>query len=264
MLRFRTLASAILVAFLFAGTVRADVMNLPMPADYVTDDAGVVSAGEKAQLNGLLQELERKTGAQVIILTVKSLEGNPIETVSLHLAHDLWKLGQKGKDNGLLILISTGDRKYRIEVGYGLEGILPDSAVGSIGRECFVPNFRSGNYGLGIVAAANDIAGRIAGASGVQLSQMPNPPTAQQPPVQEQSWDRMPGFITWLIIAVFIVVVVLQIFVRPHRGMVGGGAGSWWVGTGGRSGGGGFGGGGGSFGGGGGGGFGGGGASGGW
>jgi hypothetical protein len=102
------------VAFLFAGTVRADVMNLPMPADYVTDDAGVVSAGEKAQLNGLLQELERKTGAQVIILTVKSLEGNPIETVSLHLAHDLWKLGQKGKDNGLLILISTGDRKYRI------------------------------------------------------------------------------------------------------------------------------------------------------
>jgi uncharacterized protein len=270
MRRLEALALPILVALLFAGTVRADVMNLPVPSDYVTDYAGIISAPEKAQLNGLLQELERKTGAQVLVLTVKSLEGNPVENVSLHLAHDLWKLGQKGKDNGLLILIAPTERKYRIEVGYGLEAILPDSAVGSIGRECFVPNFRSGNFGLGIVQAAGEIARRIAKAAGVELAQAPNLPAAEpQVPSGGNSDKGAYLIVIILLFAGLTILISIFRFIVTLLGLRSGTASNtWWsrldnsFSSGGWSSGGGFGGG--SFGGGGGGGFGGGGASGSW
>ena len=104
------------------------------PQKYVVDLAGIVDDATENRLNGYLQELEQKTTAQMVVLTILSLEGESIEDFSITIAHDKWKLGQKGKDNGLLFLISVKDRKYRIEVGYGLEGVLPDSLVGSIGR----------------------------------------------------------------------------------------------------------------------------------
>ena len=140
-----------------------------LPAAPVVDLAGIIDNATETRLNRYLQELETKTGAQMAILTVTSLEGQAIEDFSISIAHDRWRLGQKGKDNGVLMVIALNDRKYRIEIGYGLEGLLPDSLVGSIGRQYLVPYFKKGAYSKGIYAAAVVIANEIARDAGVDI-----------------------------------------------------------------------------------------------
>jgi uncharacterized protein len=139
------------------------------PPGRVVDLAGVVDAGTRARLEALLAELEAKTTAQVVVLTLDSLDGEAIDAFSVDLAHNRWRLGQKGKDNGVLLTVAVRDRRYRVEVGSGLEGLLPDSLVGSIGRERLVPAFRRGDFGGGIAAMAGAIAEVVAGGAGVRL-----------------------------------------------------------------------------------------------
>lgn len=234
-------------------------VNVPeRPYNYVVDLAGVVENNTEMKLNRYLQELEVKTTAQLVILTIKSLEGESIEDLSITVAHDKWKLGQKGKDNGVLLLISVKDRKYRIEVGYGLEGVLPDSLVGSIGRNYLVPYFRKGDYSNGIYTATLAIANEIASEYGKQITGMPKLKRS----IQSVKKDQTSGFIKKIFSLVFFIVLLLLFIKNPRLLLVlllfssMGGRSSW-------GGGGGFGGGAGGFGGGGGG-FGGGGASGGW
>ena len=143
------------------------------PLNFVVDLAGIVDDTTENRLNGYLQQLEQKTTAQLVILTIKSLEGESIEDFSIEIAHDKWKVGQKGKDNGVLFLISLNDRKYRIEVGYGLEGVLPDSLVGGLGRNIIVPFFKKGDYSNGIFDATLAMANEIATGSGVKIEGMP-------------------------------------------------------------------------------------------
>jgi len=143
------------------------------PARHVVDLAGIVDDQTERELNGYLQELEQKTTAQFVILTIESLAGEAIESFALEVAHNKWKLGLKGKDNGLLLLVAVKERKYRIEVGYGLEGVLPDSFVGSVGRDYLVPYFRKGDYSKGILMAALALAGEIAAEAGVAVTGMP-------------------------------------------------------------------------------------------
>lgn len=234
-------------------------VNVPeRPYNYVVDLAGVVENNTEMKLNRYLQELEVKTTAQLVVLTIKSLEGESIEDLSITVAHDKWKLGQKGKDNGVLLLISVKDRKYRIEVGYGLEGVLPDSLVGSIGRNYLVPYFRKGDYSNGIYTATLAIANEIASEYGKQITGMPKLKRS----IQSVKKDQTSGFIKKIFSLVFFIVLLLLFIKNPRLLLVlllfssMGGRSSW-------GGGGGFGGGAGGFGGGGGG-FGGGGASGGW
>jgi uncharacterized protein len=229
------------------------------PTSYVVDTAGIIDPAAMQKLSAMLQELEQKTGAQMIILTVPSTDGIPIEQYALERA-EKWKLGQKGKDNGLLMVIASRDRKYRIEVGYGLEPIMPDSLVGSIARSYLVPAFKAGNYTKGIVDATSVIAGTMAKAQGVQLSGIP-----EVKPMQRGSGGYPIGsFILFL-----LFVILLSSMSRSRSGglaqaiLLGtllSGRGTRGSGGFGGFGGGGFG----SFGGGGGGGFGGGGASGRW
>ncbi|BCB96732.1 methanol dehydrogenase [Dissulfurispira thermophila] len=227
-----------------------------IPPNYVVDLAGVIRDDTEAQLNSYLRELEQKTTAQVVILTIQSLDGEDIEGFSMRIA-EKWKLGQKGKDNGLLITIALKDRKYRFETGYGLEGILPDSLVGSIGRQYFVPYFKKGDYSTGIVRAVEAVVSVIAENHGVEISGMPKIDVRQQTPINKGR------SIFNIAVSIFIFILVVYLFIRHPRLLLlfflsssMGGRRSGW------SGGGGFGGGG--FGGGGGGGFGGGGASGEW
>ena len=232
-----------------------------MPARYVVDLAGIVDDSWERKLNGYLQELEQKTTAQFIVLTVDTLEGRSIDGFSLEVA-EKWKLGQKGKDNGALLLVAFKEKKYRFEIGYGLEGILPDSLVGSIGRSYIVPYFRKGDYSNGIAAAVLAVAGEIASDSEVQITGMPRlRPTSR---VYGPKPPGKPGILSTILSILFIIGMIYMFIKHPRlmllmllfSGM--GGRRGW-------SGGGGFGGGGfGGFGGGGGGGFGGGGASGGW
>jgi uncharacterized protein len=135
------------------------------PSQYVVDLAGVMDAGARARLNAMLRDLEAKTTAQVVVLTINSLEGEPIESFS-HQTAVKWGIGKKGKDNGVLLTVAVKDRKYRIEVGYGLESVLPDSLVGSIGRKHLVPHFKKGDFAGGINAAATEIINKITGEPG--------------------------------------------------------------------------------------------------
>ena len=230
------------------------------PANYVVDQADILSPQVEGKLNLFLKELEQKTTAQVVVLTVQSLEGGSIDDLSLQVA-ERWRLGQKGKDNGLLLLFAMQERRYRIEVGYGLEGMLPDSLVGSIGREFIVPYFKRGEYGNGVTAATLAVAGVIAKEAGVTITGMPrisaSPRGSSRPQVSKKPT------IMGTIFTILFIIFMGYMFIRHPRLMImmlllssmGGRRGSW-------GGGGGFGGGG--FGGGGGGGFGGGGAAGGW
>jgi len=143
------------------------------PESYVVDLADIIDNSSEYKLNQYLRELKQKTTAQVAILTIKSLEGESIENLSITVAHDRWKLGEKGKDNGVLLLISIKDRKYRIEVGYGLRGVISDSLAGSIGRDYLVPFFSKGEYSKGVYVTALALANEIAADSGVKITGMP-------------------------------------------------------------------------------------------
>lgn len=150
-------------------------MKIPQrPLNYVVDLANIIDEKAEKELNRYLFELERKTTVQMAILTVESLKGTPIEEFSLYVAHDLWKLGKKGKDNGILLVISLKDRMYRFEVGYGLEEILPDSLLGTIGRTYLVPYFREGKYSTGIFLATLSVIKIISAHQGVEIKGLPS------------------------------------------------------------------------------------------
>jgi uncharacterized protein len=234
-------------------------VSLPQPRHYVEDYSNVIDQDYERSLNGILQELEQKTSAQVIVLTILTTEGIPIEQYAIELA-EKWQLGQKGKDNGLLFVLATQDRRYRFEIGYGLEHYITDQYCGRLGREVLVPYLKKGQFGQGIYETSLQIAQRIASESGVQLSGMPE---LQQVPQQRGRPSTpccgvlFPFLLFFLIIATRgrILFWMLPFMFLGNRGMFS---------SGGSFGGGSFGGGFGSFGGGGGGGFGGGGASGSW
>jgi uncharacterized protein len=146
--------------------------DLPIPGTYVDDLAHVVNAEQAHALNGILQELEQKTGVQYIILTIDSTGGLPIEQFSIELL-DKWKLGQKGKDKGLLFTFALEDRAARFETGYGLEGVITDAFTGRVGREFLAPYVKEGQYSRGIYEANLRVIHRIADYYKVTLSGMP-------------------------------------------------------------------------------------------
>lgn len=146
--------------------------NLPVPSHHVADYANVINPSEEKSLNDVLQELEQKTGAHYIVLTVQTTGGMPIEQYAFELA-DRWKLGQKGKDNGMLFVFAAKERQARFEVGYGLEGFITDQYTNRVGRNVLVPHIKQGNTSRGIYETNLQIVQRIAGEYGVTLSGMP-------------------------------------------------------------------------------------------
>lgn len=258
---------SITLCILFLSTVSFAVQPPipPVPSRYVVDLANIINDNYEMSLNGYLQELEQKTTAQMVILTVNSLEGESIFDTSLNIAHDKWKLGQEGKDNGVLLMVSLQDRKYWTQVGYGLEGILPDSLVGSIGRQYLVPYFKEKDYSKGIMSASLAIINEIASDAGVEITGMPKLRSLSTKPYRRA--QRGKPTLLKTIFSILLFIGLIYLFIRHPRlllflffmNMLGGGRRGHW-GGGGGFGGGGFG----SFGGGGGGGFGGGGAGGGW
>lgn len=228
------------------------------PSGYVNDFAGVIGQSTKFQLTALCTEVNDKTHAQISVVTVKSLEGMPIEDFSIKLATK-WGIGPKQTERGVLILLATEDRQDRFEVGYGLEPILPDGRTGSIGREA-VPYLKEGNYDAAILFMTRRVAEIIAQDRGVVLTVGTSavPPPRSRHDGNDAGWVRI---IAWLIIGFLLLVFrfARQPSMRGGNARYGRGGGGWWIGPmmgggfgGGGGGGGGFGGfGGGSFGGGG-------------
>jgi uncharacterized protein len=130
---------------------------LPTRTGYVNDSASVLDEAAEAYLETFLQTLERQTSAEVVLVTVTSLEGTTIEEYANRLFAD-WGIGKRQQDNGVLLLVSPNDRTVRIEVGYGLEPVLPDGLAGEIIRTEIIPEFRTGNYPRGIGRGLNRIA----------------------------------------------------------------------------------------------------------
>jgi len=259
----RVVCTVVWMLVLAAAVAGRAQVDLPMPDRYVQDYGNVIEAGDEHSLNGILQELEQKTGAQYIVLTVQTTAGLPIEQFSIELV-EKWKLGQEGKDNGMLFTLAVKDRRYRFEVGYGLEGFVTDAYCDQVGREVLKPYAKQGQYSKGIYLANAKVAQRIAQAAGVTLTGMPKLST--QPAVQRRSRPCCVSVLP-LLILLFILFggfgrgMGLWLFLPFLFGGFGGVGG---YGRSGSFGGGSFGGGFGGFGGGMGGGFGGGGASGGW
>src|SRR5512147_2401655 len=149
-----------LLAWAVGSPARAADPVIPAPTGYVNDRAGVM-AGWAEKTEALCRDIERATGAQVAVLTVKSTEGIPPQQYA-QLVFDRWRIGKKGKDDGVLVLVAVGDRKLWIATGYGVEGVLPDGKVGEIRDRDIVPYFRKGAFGEGIrngVAAVGAVLG---------------------------------------------------------------------------------------------------------
>jgi uncharacterized protein len=212
------------------------VQDLPAPTNYVNDFAGVLSPQTLASLNALCAQVDRQAHAQIAVVTVKSLDGEPIENFATAL-EDKWKVGKKGTDRGLLLIFATTDRRYRIEVGYGLEGILPDGKVGNIGRQ-IVPYLQQNNYDAAITVAVQQIAGVIAADAGVTLTTQPH----RGPPPVPQAKPLTLGEVVVLGLVLLAVIFFLARFGGSGLlgfliGMfMGGGGGGGWGGRGGGDG----------------------------
>ncbi|WP_323932565.1 TPM domain-containing protein [Aeromonas hydrophila] len=220
--------------------------DFPTLSGRVVDEASLMSRKQAHQLTQQLAAFEKRSGIQLVVVSIDTLAGDTIEEYGYQLGRH-WGIGQKGKDNGVLLLIAQDERKVRIEVGYGLEGALPDAIAANIIQTRILPAFKRGDMVAGVVAGSQAIMQALAG---------------EYKPVENASKDKLGG--PWL----FILMVIVMIVLHNLRGGGGGGrggrrratylAGGFGAGRsgGGFGGGGGFSGGGGSFGGGG--------ASGGW
>jgi len=153
----------------------------PAPKTYVADRADIIDSADEQKLIGLLRELEQKTGARVIVLTVQATDGQDIAQYAFERA-DKWKFGANRKSASVLVVVARKDRKLRIEVGYEWESVLTDGYVGQVGRTYFVPEFKAGRYSQGIFEGTAVLAQKIAEARGVTLTGMPKVrPMAPQP-----------------------------------------------------------------------------------
>jgi uncharacterized protein len=213
------------------------VQSLPQPTNYVSDFAGVLSPGTQASLNALCAQVDRQAHAQIAVVTIKSLDGEPIENFATAL-EDKWKVGKKGTDRGVLLIIATGDHKYRTEVGYGLEGILPDGRVGDIGRQ-MVPYLRQDDYNAAATLAVRQMAGIIAADAGVTLNTGPRPAYAPAQPVRQLTLGEV------VVLGILLLLVIFFLARLGGSGLLGfligmfmgGGGGGGWGGGGGGGGG---------------------------
>src|ERR1019366_7091220 len=158
--------SAILWILLGAAVwVAAEPIDSLHATNYVNDFAGILDAATQARLNALCQQVDQKAQAQIAVVTVKSVDGQDEGRYAVALFQK-WGIGAKGKDRGVLILLATEYRKRFIEVGYGLEPILPDGKVGGFGREA-VPLLRTGDYAGAVTLMTARVASVIAQDAGV-------------------------------------------------------------------------------------------------
>lgn len=180
----------------------AGAQDFPAARGFVNDFGNVISPAVAAKIEALCYELREKTGAEMAIATFSTIgDEDPDEFANRLFAK--WGLGKKGKDNGVLLFLALGERKrVRIETGFGLEGILPDITAGRILDQYVIPQFRRNDYGAGLLAGTQAIAGVIAADAGVQI-------TGAVRPNFRRSQRSEGEFSPLAIIILFIVIVVL-------------------------------------------------------
>jgi uncharacterized protein len=232
-----------------AGTATAQPPP-PVLTDTVNDFAQVVDASSRAELDRRIRALKGATGDVLIVATVRTFQPyGSIEEYAVKMFENGGRgIGDKGKDNGMLLLVAVDDRKVKFEIGYDLDGIIPDGYAGETIREAIAPAFRRGEYGQGLLAAATRLINRIGEQRGVVI---PDVPAAAAAPARSRSRSNFP----WILIFWIVVMLIASGRGNRRRRRRYWGSGPWsnWSGGAGSFGGGGFGSSGGSFGGGGGG-----------
>ena len=216
---FFRIAVLLCAAFLAAALARAEDIKSIHPTGYVTDLAGVIDAEKKASLEALCGELEQKTGAQMAVVTVRSLEGESVETYAVDLFKQLG-VGSKKDNRGVLLLLAPNERKYRIEVGYGLEPVINDARAGDAGH-AMVPFLRQGDYSRAIETGAWQLAKYVADDSGVTLSGQPPMPRIRND--DDSGWN----WVFWLFLGLIILFSTMGRF-SVGRGGGSGGSGLLW------------------------------------
>lgn len=171
-------------------------LEVPPLRGRVNDLAGMLPPDRASRLEQKLAEFERETGHQIAVLTIPSLEGDSLEDFSIRVA-ETWKIGQKGFDNGVILLVVRDDRKLRIEVGYGLEGVLPDAIASRIIREVIVPHFRANDYPGGIEAGVEAILKVTRG------EQLPERPSQNQPTPRGNTLFLLTFLLLFFVLAFF-------------------------------------------------------------
>lgn len=200
--------------------------DIPTVKRCLNDFSGVVDATDEARINSLCAQIEMNTSSEIAILVLDTTQPYEIADFSVKVAEKNG-IGKKGVDNGVLMVIATQDRNWRIDVGYGLEGVLNDGKIGGIGRTYLVPYLKNGQWGEGIYSALFAIGGVLAGSGEAAPAAAPGPMD-----VLAENW----------IVLLFLLVIVI-VFLLPGgrwRGRWGGfgGMGGGWVGGGGFGGGG--------------------------
>ncbi len=189
------------------------VGDLPAPTGYVNDFAGVLSPSTKQNVEDLCTQVDRQAHAQIAVVTIKTLDGDQsIEEFATAL-EEKWKVGAKGTDRGVLMLLVMTPRKGRIEVGYGLEGILNDAKVGDIGRS-MVPAAQQGDYNTAVPLGVSQIAQIIAADAGVTLTSTIHQYHRQQaPPVQLSRWQV-------IVVGGVIILVLIFLVATGNIGLI--------------------------------------------
>jgi uncharacterized protein len=173
----------------------------PQPRGYVSDFAEIIPAAEESRISSLCAQVEEKTTAEIAVVTMPDIGGESEELYASELFRR-WGIGKKGEDNGILLFLTLAERRFRIETGYGLEGLLPDGRLGQIADQRIIPFFRKGEYGQGFYSGVRAIAEIIAADAGVQLS-LEGPPPAPPSDGGRSRGFRIPVFL--IIILIFMI-----------------------------------------------------------
>jgi uncharacterized protein len=197
------------VFFLLFASKISFALDLPeIPKTYVSDDASILSPGTRQTLENDLAQFEKDNSNQILVVTLPNLQGDTIEEFAIRLA-EKWKPGQKGRDNGVILLISKEDRKVRIEVGYGLEGVLTDALSKDIIQNEIIPNFKTQDYDQGVLSAVSAIEKATRG---------------EYQSLHKTGDESKGSILIGLFLAIFILLVLRNIF-RSAKGFWMGGSG---------------------------------------
>lgn len=214
LLRRQLACTIVVVCALFSFAAAEKIADIH-PRGYVTDLANVIEPDTRDKIEALATELEQKTGSQIAVVTVNSLEGQTKEDYAVDLYKHLG-VGSKKNNEGVLLLLAPKERQYRLEVGYGLEPVINDARAGDVGR-AMVPSLRSGDYSGAVLGGVSQVAQLIADAKGVQLTGLP----------QRQAMPGHQGLPWWVpLLGIFVIFWIIRAFVRrgggPGSGIGGG------------------------------------------
>jgi len=237
----KRLAWLVLLAYMVMGITAVAWAEAPIPPTptssfYVQDYAGVISAETKARINNVGSQLAAKTKAQVIVVTINTLQGTSTNDYALGILRQ-WGVGDKTLNNGVVMLVAVVDKQSRIEVGYGLEGALPDAKTGRIQDEYMIPYFQQSDYDKGILNGYQALVSEVAKEYKLEFKTDAKPAPRPQAASSGSWWDAAPwwmqlmiiggllllAIIDWMFFGGTITYLILSILSRGGRGGSGGG-----------------------------------------